>query len=159
LGNIASASGQYAEAEKQFQRMVEIYRAVYHDHHYLIGTAQSNLASVYVGQKDYSRAEALYREAIRRFGETLPSTHTSIAIARIKLGRALLLQKRYHEAEQETLAGYRVLSPQMSASASWTMNARKDLREIYPALGEPERAREFADPRAGQPALAPAGSQ
>ncbi len=41
LGNIASVSGRYRDAEAAFQRMVEIYRAVYHDHHYLIGIAQS----------------------------------------------------------------------------------------------------------------------
>ncbi len=146
LGNIASASGHYREAEAAFQRMVNIYRAVYHDQHYLIGTAQSNLATVYVGEKQYGRAEALYREAIRRFNETLPANHTSIAVARIKLGRVLVLQNRYAEAESETLAGYRILSPQMKPSTSWLVNARKDLRAIYTALGQPERVHEFADP-------------
>jgi len=150
LGNIASTSGHYVDAEAAFQRMVDIYRAVYHDHHYLIGTAQSNLATVYIREKQYARAEALYREAIRRFTETLPPNHTSIGIARIKLGRALLLQNRYHEAELESLAGYGILKPQMSASTSWMVNARKDLRTIYTELGQPDRAREFADPPEAQ---------
>jgi len=146
LGNIAASSGHYPQAEAAFGRMVEIYRAVYHDRHYLIGTAQSNLATVYVGEKQYARAEALYREAIRRFNDTLPANHTSIAVARIKLGRVLLLQNRYAEAEPETLAGYRILRAQMKPSTSWLVNARKDLRAIYTALGQPERAGEFADP-------------
>jgi tetratricopeptide (TPR) repeat protein len=98
--------------------MVAIYRTVYHDHHYLIGTAESNLATTYLGQKQYARAEVLYREAIRRFTETLPPTHTNIAIARIKLGRCLLFQKRYREAEQESLAGYRDLNPRMKPATS-----------------------------------------
>jgi serine/threonine-protein kinase len=130
--------------------MVDIYRAVYHDRHYLIGTAQSNLATVYVGEKQYARAEALYREAIRRFTETLPPNHTNIGVARIKLGRALLLQNRYAEAEQESLAGYGILKPQMSPSASWMVNARKDLRAICTALGQGDKAREFADPPPAQ---------
>jgi serine/threonine-protein kinase len=150
LGNIASTSGHYADAEAAFQRMVDIYRAVYHDRHYLIGTAQSNLATVYVGEKQYARAEALYREAIRRFTETLPPNHTNIGVARIKLGRALLLQNRYAEAEQESLAGYGILKPQMSPSASWMVNARKDLRAICTALGQGDKAREFADPPPAQ---------
>jgi hypothetical protein len=33
----------------------------------------------------------------------------------------------------------------MKASTSWLVSARKDLRAIYTALGQPERAREFAD--------------
>jgi len=93
-----------------------------------------------------TRAEALYRDAIRRFTDTLPPTHTSIGIARTKLGHVLLLEKRYREAEQESVAGYLILKPQMSASTRWMINARKDLREIYPALGEPERVREFQEP-------------
>ena len=36
--------------------MLDIYRAVYNNHHYLIGIALSNLAGVYVGRKDYARA-------------------------------------------------------------------------------------------------------
>jgi hypothetical protein len=66
-------------------------------------------------------------------------------VARIKLGRVLLLQNRFAEAEPETLAGYRILSPQMKPSTSWLVNARKDLRISYTALGHPERAGEFAD--------------
>ena len=150
LGNIAASSGHYADAEAAFRRVVDIYRTVYHDHHYLIGTAQSNLATVYIGEKQYGRAEALYREAIRRFTESLPPNHTSIGIARIKLGRALLLQNRYAEAEQESFAGYGILKPQMSPSASWMVAARKDLCAIYTALGQPDRAREFADPAPAQ---------
>ena len=148
LGNISTTIGHYADAEASFGRIVEIYRAVYHDHHYLIGTAQSNLATVYVGEKQYARAEPLYREAIRRFQETLPPNHTSIGVARIKLGRTLLREKRYPEAGQETLAGYQILNGQMSPTASWMTNARKDLRAEYEAMGQPERAREFADPPA-----------
>ena len=146
LGNISSATGHYTDAEAAFERMVSIYRSVYHDHHYLIGTAQSNLATVYVGQKRYARAEALYREAIRRFTATLPPNHTSIGIARIKLGRTLLLQKRYQDAERETLAGYTILKPQMNPSASWLVNARKDLRTVYLAWGQTDRAQEFSEP-------------
>jgi serine/threonine-protein kinase len=146
LGNIDSQSGRYADAEATFQRMAEIYRAVYHDRHYLIGTAESNLATAYTGEQKYARAEALYRDAIVRFSDTLPANHTNIGIARVKLGRVLLLEKRYAEAEQECLAGYRILQPKMSPSASWMVNARKDLRAIYTALGQPGRASQFADP-------------
>ncbi len=105
-------------------------------------------------EEQYARAEALYREAIRRLRETLPANHTSIGIARINLGRALLLQKRYTESEQESLAGYRILEPQMSHSASWIVNARKGPRAVYTALGQRDRAREFAEPAAEPPATA-----
>lgn len=155
LGNIASVRDQYAEAEAAFTRMADIYRAVYHDHHYLIGIAQSNLATVYTNEKQYARAEALYREAIRRFTEAQSAEHTNTAIARIKLGRVLLREDRYREAEVETLAGYQILGKQASPSVSWMKNARKDLAEIYTALREPEKAREFRDPEPSKAPSAP----
>jgi serine/threonine-protein kinase len=135
--------------------MADIYRAVYHDHHYLIGIAQSNLATVYTNEKQYARAEALYREAIRRFTEAQSAEHTNTAIARIKLGRVLLREDRYREAEVETLAGYQILGKQASPSVSWMKNARKDLAEIYTALREPEKAREFRDPEPSKAPSAP----
>jgi eukaryotic-like serine/threonine-protein kinase len=105
LGNVASRRERYPEAETAFQRVLDIYRSVYHDHHYLIAIAQSNPGGAYMGQGQYARAEALIREAVRRFTETLSAGHINTGIARIKLGRVLLRQRRFAEAEAETLAG------------------------------------------------------
>jgi serine/threonine-protein kinase len=130
-------------AEADFRRLVNIYQTLYHDRHYLIGIAVSNLASVYVAKKQYSKAEQLYREAIRRFTDTLSADHLNTGVARIKLGGTLLRERRYAEAEAESLAGYRIVSKQASPSIGWLENAREDLRAIYAALHEPDKAREF----------------
>ena len=58
LGNAAMNRHQYDLAEPRFRRMLDIYRAVYNNHHYLIGIALSNLAGVYVGRKQYARARS-----------------------------------------------------------------------------------------------------
>jgi serine/threonine-protein kinase len=128
------------EAEKLFQRVTEIYSKAYGDRHYRVALAISNSASVYLNRKDYARAEAMYREAIERYRQVLPPGHAYIAIAEIKLGRALVAEKRYAEAEQHTLAGYRELSKQVNASVTWLQSARKDLVAIYDALGQPAKA-------------------
>ena len=52
-------------------------------------------------------------------------------------------QRRYAEAQVESLAGYEILSRQMSPTASWIKNARQDLAEEYDALNEPEKAKRF----------------
>lgn len=140
LGNIAVQRNEPEVAERHFIRMVEIYRAAYKDRHYLIGTAQSNLASVYMGRGEHQRAEALFRQAIQRFGDTLASDHTYIAIARIKLGRSLLRQRRFAEAAVESLAGYEVLRRQADPSISFVKAARTDLQAAYGALGETAKA-------------------
>ncbi len=66
-----------------------------------------------------------------------------MAIARIKLGRALIPQHRYADAEVESLAGYGILMKQTNPPANWLQNSRKDLVEEYGALHEPEKAAKF----------------
>jgi eukaryotic-like serine/threonine-protein kinase len=123
--------------------MVDIYRVVYNNHHYLIGIGLSTLASVYVARKQYPRAEQLYTEALQVFGETLPADHLNTAIAQIKLGRTLVREQRYQEAEGHILSGYSVLVKQSNPSVSYLGNAREDLATVYEALGEPEKAKKF----------------
>jgi serine/threonine-protein kinase len=133
----------YDAAEQYFERMADIYRTDYGEQHYLYATALSNLASVYTAQHEWPRAEKLYRQAIPIYSESQSPTHINTGIARIKLGRTLLRQRRYAEAEAETRAGYDILSPQMDLKVSWLMNARKDLVEEYAALKQPEQAAKF----------------
>jgi serine/threonine-protein kinase len=123
--------------------MVAIYRAAYDDRHYLIGTALSNLATVHNERKDYRRAEALYREAVRRFADTQGPTHLNTGIAHIKLGRSLLRQGRFAEASRETLAGYDIVAPQAEPGISFLRAARRDLIIAYDSLGTPGQAERY----------------
>ena len=66
-----------------------------------------------------------------------------MGIARIKLGRTLLRQKRFAEAEKETGVGYEILVKQTDPSVSWLQSARGDLVAIYDALKQPEKASKF----------------
>lgn len=143
LGNIAVAEDRYDDAIARFTRIVDIYRTAYDGKHYLIGIALSNLASAYNGAKQYAQAERLFREAIRMYDATLPEGHTTTAIAHIKLGRALLRQRRFAEAIPETLAGYEVIRPTASPGNGFLRAARIDLAAIYDTLGQPEKAARF----------------
>jgi serine/threonine protein kinase/tetratricopeptide (TPR) repeat protein len=143
LGNIALQREQFDEAEAAFRRMADIYRSVYGTKHYLIGIAVSNLASVYLAKGEPVRAETLFREAIALYTETLSLDHLNTGIARVKLGRALVRQRRYREAEVELLAGHEILTKQTSPSVSWLRAAREDLVTLYDAAGQPEKAAPF----------------
>ena len=59
------------------------------------------------------------------------------------LGRTMLRERRFAEAEVESLTGYQILSQQASPRVNWLQNARQDLVSIYAALHEPEKAQKF----------------
>jgi serine/threonine-protein kinase len=130
LGIVVLRQGQLDEAEANFSRMTDIYREVYHDKHYYIGVALSNLAGVAQQRGDYRRAETLFREVLRRYADTLPAAHQLVGIAKIRLGRALVSQARYADAEAETLAGYALLRKQTSPPQRWIDIAHEDLARL-----------------------------
>ena len=68
----------------------------------------------------------------------------------IKLGHALLGQKRYADAEPELLDGYDAVK-KIAPSASWLVKARKDLADVYDALKQPEKAATFRAKLAASP--------
>ncbi|HEX6802356.1 MAG TPA: serine/threonine-protein kinase [Terriglobales bacterium] len=143
LGNAASMRDHLDDAQEKFQRVVEIYKAIYGERHYTVGIAISNLAGISYDKKDYPRAEQLFREAVRIETESLGPDNVNTGIAQIKLGRTLLHEKRYQEAEVETLAGYENQKKQASGSNSFIRAARKDLVADYQAMNEPEKAAKY----------------
>jgi eukaryotic-like serine/threonine-protein kinase len=143
LGNIAINLEHYDEAEADFRRMLAIYRSVYGDKHYLIGIATSNLAGSFYGRHQYDRAEQLYRDAVRRFSEAQGPDHMNTGIARMKLGRALLRQRHFADAQVETLAGYEIMVKQANPTVTFIQNARKDLIAEYDSLKQPDKAARF----------------
>jgi serine/threonine-protein kinase len=155
LGNLSMSRQQLDDAEGYFRRMGAIYRAIHGDRHYLLAVAVSNEAGVRVARRDFAGAEGLYRDAVARFAATQGPTSLNVGIARIKLGRAILRQSRFEEAERETLAGYEIVSREAAPTVSFLTAAREDLAAAYDALGRPDRAAHF---RAEQAAVDSAAS-
>jgi serine/threonine-protein kinase len=143
LANVAYMRDQYDEAEADYHRVVEIYRTVYGDHHYYVAVALSNLGSVYMDRKDYAHAEQNFRDAVRRFTEALGSENVNTGEARLKLGRTLLRETRYKDAQPETLAAYQILIKQTSPATSYIRAARKDLAAEYDGLRQPQEAARY----------------
>ena len=130
-------------AEQRFRKVVDIYRSVYGDHHYVVAVALSNVASVYMDRKDYTHAEQIFRDVVRRFSEALSADNVNTGIAHIKLGRTLLRETRFKDGEAETLAGYNILTKQTSLNTSFVRAARKDLIADYEGMGQPEKAQRY----------------
>jgi serine/threonine-protein kinase len=143
LGNILAMQDEFDEAAQNFQRAADIYRSVHGDRHYLVAIELSNVAYMHMQRQDYGAAEALFRNVIPLFAETLSPDNVNTGIARIKLGRTLLRAGRYAEAEQESLAGYEILAKQASPSISFLRAARTDLIAAYEAMQQSDKAARF----------------
>jgi len=136
-------SGKLPEAETDYSRTAAIYRAVYGDQHQNTAIALSHLAEVYLDEGQYARAEHVLREVIQSLSQTVLAGHYSIGMARVKLARALLREKRYLEAESEGLAGYEILKKTTSPANKRLPPAREELVTIYDSLHQPEKAARF----------------
>jgi serine/threonine-protein kinase len=145
LGFGAIQQEKLDDAEESFARMAEIYRSAYGNQHQFTAQALGNLAAVYQKKEHYARAEGVLREALQIYSRVLPAGHLNTGITQIRLGRALVSQKRFQEAEEHTLAGYDIITKQANPSIDYLQGARADLGRIYDALGQPEKAAKFRE--------------
>ncbi len=143
LGNAASLHGDYAGARERFARVADIYRAIYGDRHYLVAIALSNVAYAELNLEDYAAAEAAFRDVVQRFIAALGRENVNTGIAQIKLGRVLLRERHFDEAERQTHAGYDTLSRQSDPGVSFLQAARTDLAAEYAALGRIQLAQRY----------------
>ena len=135
--------GKLDQAEGYLTQMLRIERSVYGDKHPSVTTAMANLAHLYLLKKDYVRSEQLYREVVQRFTEELSADSVDSGIVQIKLGRVLLAERKYQDAETHSSAGYRILAKQTSPSMVIRHYACEDLAAEYEALHQPEKAKPF----------------
>jgi serine/threonine-protein kinase len=142
LGIIAIQAKKYDEAAKYFTQARDTWERLYGDAFPSIAVAYSNLGSVCMAQKDLPCAESMYRNAVSRLLKYAPNTLND-AVAHVKLGRALLREGRFAEAEPESLYGYQFLIKNVSPSDQFLAGARKDLAVDYEALHKPELAARY----------------
>jgi serine/threonine protein kinase len=143
LAGVALQRDRYDRAAPYYDRAIDIWRQAYGDRSFQVAVAMSNRATLYLKQKNYGRAEEMFRDVIRRFTESLSAGHFNTGIAQIKLGRTLVQENRFAEAEAHTLAGYAILGRQTSPSVSWLQSARTDLVTIYKNLNQPGKAARY----------------
>ena len=135
LGTVAIKHKAYDSADAYFSRMAQVYSAANGDAHFTVAVALSNRATVYNEQQQYARAEAIYRDVVRRFTTAQGAEHMNTGIARIKLGRSLVRQKRWSAGAAESEAGYDIVARRAEPGVSFLQAARKDIAEAMLALG------------------------
>ena len=138
LGDLAYTRDQDDLAEKDFRAALTIWKKVYGEHHQFVGLSYANLAGVYMDRKDYPAAEAMCRNALAVYAVALPGENVNTAVAHVKLGRTLMHEAKYAEAEPESLAGYRYFLKNAAPGDGYLRGARKDLADIEQHLGRPQ---------------------
>ena len=149
LGAALQHQGNLDEADADFRRQAEIYKSVYGEKSQQYAAAVANLAGVYSDRRDFAQAEQLYRDALGIYTAALPPTHLNIAVTHVRLGGALLRDKRYIDAETETRSGYELLMKQSTPPARWVQVARTDLLAEYGAMNQSEKAAKIRAELAG----------
>ncbi len=79
---------------------------------------KAHLGDVLLGEREYAAAEQFFREAVNALTERPLTGNVSVGVVEVSLGRALLRQKRYREAENRLTSGYAILIKQPGASRS-----------------------------------------
>ncbi len=99
LGVTLGQQGKYDEAEETLLRAWRIYRAVLEPGHYLSAYPLLTLSGLQLERGDFIGAESSAREATTVLEVALPEGHFATAMARCRVGRALLGQSRTSLAE------------------------------------------------------------
>ena len=140
-GALAMRLGQLSEAQAYFSRAAEVFKKSNNGRDFYAHQL-SNLAEVYRRKGNSGRAEGLLQEALGRLESTVPDSRYT-GIAQTRMADVLIGEKRYSEAEQHALAGYRILE-KLGPGASELEDARQALAAVYTALQQPEKLKAFA---------------
>jgi serine/threonine protein kinase/Tfp pilus assembly protein PilF len=142
LGILAFQGKQFDAARSYFTQARDSWNQLFGDQYPSVAVAYSNLGSVCLEEKNLACAEKMYREAVSRFDKYSANTLND-AVAHLKLGRALLREGRYADAEPEALFGYNYLAKHVTPGDHFLLFARKDLAAIYDGLHNADQAAHF----------------
>lgn len=145
LGNVAIRRHQLDSADAYFGRMAEVYRVSNGEGHFTVAVALSNRGTVAMERKDLVTAERWFREAVRRFATAQGEMHLNTGISRIKLGRALIRQRRWREGIIESGAGYEIVKANSQPGVSYLQAARRDLAVAYDSIGQPSVSQRYRE--------------
>ena len=142
LGILAFKRKEFDAARGNFSAAMATWKQLFGEQYPSVAVAYSNLGSVCLEEKNLVCAEKNYREAVSRLDATSANSLND-AVAHSKLGRALLREGRFADAEPEALIGYRYLVKHVTSTDRFLALARKDLASIYDSLHRADEAARY----------------
>jgi eukaryotic-like serine/threonine-protein kinase len=129
-------------AQSYFTQARDTWKQLFGDQYPSVAVAYSNLGSVCLEKKDLPCAEKMYRDAVSRL-DASSANSLNDTVAHLKLGRALLREGRFADAEHESLFGYNGLVKRVGPNDRFLKVARTDLAAIYDDLHDAAKAARF----------------
>lgn len=100
MGRELFGKGKHEEAERYLQRALQEARIGFGEREAHVAAALNNLAELYRVQRNFSKAEPLYLEALKIITEALGQEHPSTGSALHNLGGFYLLQRDFDSAKE-----------------------------------------------------------
>ncbi|SEM80672.1 CHAT domain-containing tetratricopeptide repeat protein [Nitrosomonas marina] len=101
LGRIFFEQAQYAQAEKQFTRALQLIKKLHGDTHQDVAWVNNELAALYRKQGQFLKAESLYAQSLKILKKTLGAKHPDVAIVLNEL--ASVYQELGQNSDAESL--------------------------------------------------------
>lgn len=95
-------------------------------------------------QRDFTEQERVYRGILKRLRSSTPQDDVLVASSLIGLGRSLIEQQHFEDAESTIIEGYNLLKKAPNDSTNRLSEALTTLVELYQRWGKPEMAAQYA---------------
>ena len=140
LGKVAVKRNDLDEAEKQYRESIALFTTIHGKDHPSTLTIRGNLADLYTRKKDAKKADAMMREILAAYARRSTTEPLQLGIAHLRMGRALRLEGKNHEALAEITQGIQLVSSKSGEKSNWLAEAYGDLGAVYEALGDKAKA-------------------
>jgi tetratricopeptide (TPR) repeat protein/predicted Ser/Thr protein kinase len=143
LGLLYFLKGDYARAEDEARRALDLLRQYLGPEHFVTASAGATLGLTLTREGKAVEGEGYLREALAIRKKVLPPGDSMIPYAASALGECLTVQKRYAEAEPLLIDSYNELKSKLGDQEKRTVEARGRLAKLYDDWNKPDQAVRF----------------
>lgn len=143
LASVLTQQGRLAEAMDLLTRAHRVYATVLPEGHHLSAYPLLTRATIELDRHEYRAAETTAREAQSILVQALSADHPATAMASCRLGRALLGQRRYGEAEAPLRSGTDVAAESTQLPPAYRVECLDGLAAVLEATGRPAEAQPY----------------
>ncbi len=130
LGELFRITKKYSDAAQYYGYSLEQRRNSLPENHPDIAGTLYAIGGVKIKKEDFEYAESVLREAVNLRTEIYDVDDTRIALAKARLGKSLLLQEKYAEAEILLIDSHEALSETVGADHRYTADVYQDLTAL-----------------------------